>query len=268
MVKEILSAAFLENGIDILDILGAPGETRIEREDGTLIIVNPLREDFIAIAVSIQNIRPQNIVGNFLEFIVFTLCTVIFGIYASYVAVYDFKFKTYKILSVQYLQSEIIAGKLLSIIITMVFVLATAAFIVFIGSFFINSFVRIHVPIDEFAIDFLNYEHGLLLQALLSFCILIFYIILGFSIAFMSKTMIIPIIGLLLYGFFIPMLGPFDFRNIFSLFAHQVFSFSARFVMVSPIPVNGYLGGAFIIMTALGLMLLTIYVANKHSLFN
>ena len=85
--------AYKENGIDIVEALQEPNNIYVE--DNSKITSNPLKDDFISLAIAIQNLKPRNIISNTLEYLVFVFCTLIFGIYAAYVATYDFKYKTY-----------------------------------------------------------------------------------------------------------------------------------------------------------------------------
>lgn len=257
---------YIENNIDILEALGEPINRVVQGSSVT--IDNPIRADFTNLAISIQNIMPQNVIGNFLEFIIFVFCTVIFGIYAGYIASYDYKFKTYKIVSTKYSQLYIIFGKILSIIFAMIITIGFTILAVFFGSFFVVNLISSYIPINEFTIDILNFEHGLYIQMLLSFFILVFYTIVGFSIAYISKTVITTTIILFLYGFIFPILGVYDFRNIFAYFAYEVFTFNARFVMVLPMQINVYLGVAIVIFTIVIALAVVLVAAKNRSAYN
>jgi hypothetical protein len=257
--------SYKEQGIDIVKALGEVN--RVYVEGNTKVVSNPIKEDFIELSVSIRNLEPQNVIPNTLEFVVFVFCTLAFGIYASYVASYDFKYKTHKFISIRSNQKEILLGKLLSIIIVMALTLAAALIVTFTGSFLVKSIVAGKVPVENFSIELFNYENGLLPQLVLVFFVLLFYIIVGFSVGFILKGMVIPSIGLLLYGLLIPILGKYDFRNIFSYFSHGVFSFNARFVMFTPIPINETAGISILAATQVILLLVLLQTADRRSAY-
>lgn len=258
--------AYKENGIDIVEALQEPNNIYVE--DNSKITSNPLKDDFISLAIAIQNLKPRNIISNTLEYLVFVFCTLIFGIYAAYVATYDFKYKTYKFVSVGNNQRDIVLGKLLSVIAVMIGTMSFILIFTFIGSLVVNPIVAAKVPVKNFTIDIFNYEHGIIPQLILSFIVMLFYVIVGFSLGFILKSMVIPTIGLLLYGLLIPVLGAYDFRNIFSYFSYQVFTFTARFVMFEPIPINGMIGILLTLATVVCLFVLLFTVAGKRSAYH
>ena len=76
-------------GIDIIEALQA--DNNITVDGNTTFTDNPLKEDFVNLAISIQNLKPNNVIANTLEYITFVFCTLVFGIYASHIATYDYK---------------------------------------------------------------------------------------------------------------------------------------------------------------------------------
>ena len=258
--------AFEEAGIDIIEALSAPNITYAV--DGMRFIGNPLRDDFTSLSISIQNLYVQNAIGNFLEFIVFVFCTLLFGIYSSYIAVYDYKFKTFKFKRVKNSHIEMFLGKLLSIVIVMVSTILFSALVVGIGSIAVRNFLVTQVPIGDFAINIFNYERGLIIQFSLSFLVILFYIALGFSIAVIFKNMILSTILLLVYGLLLPILGAYDFRNIISYFSHQTFAFTGRFVMFHPSVINPYVGILFLVLTFVSLLALSMGILMKRSSYD
>jgi hypothetical protein len=169
---------------------------------------------------------------------------------------------------VQNSQIEILVGKFLSIIFVMFATLTTVLIINFIGSFIVNSIISNQVPVENFTIDIFNYTNGITLQLLLSILVITFYIIIGFSISFLLKNMIFPSIILLLYGLLLPVLGAYDFRNIFSYFSHKVFNFTARFEMFTPKPINEINAILIIILTIIVLISITFIISKKRSSYN
>lgn len=254
---------YKEQGLDIVESLKETNERYVE--GNSTFVSNPLKDDFIELSISIQSLGYQNVISNTLEYIIFVFCTIAFGIYASYVATYDFKYKTYKVISVYKNQASIILGKLLSIIFVMITTLAISLLITFCGSFLVKASVRNKVPIDNFQIDIFKYENSLLAQVLLAIFILLFYIIVSFAIGYILKNMIVPTIALLLYSLIIPILGKYDFRNIFSCFSHYIFSFKARFVMFTPKPIHNVVGLLILLITIILMLSIVLYMANKRS---
>ena len=257
---------YIELEIDIVEALSRPNIRTVE--DGVTTITNPIRDDFVNLSISVQNMMPQNVASNFLEFAIFVFCAVLFGIYAGYVAVYDYKYKTFKVLSINYSQKDIIIGKIASIIVIMAVVIFVSLIVVFIGSFFVRDLAASRLPIDEFALDILNYEHSLIKQLLLSFAVLAFHTIIGFSIGFISKTMVAPTIAVLLFSFVVPILGAYDPRNIISYLTHEFFSFVSRFVMFTPADINVYLGIIVIFLITSTLLAASAFISKKRSRYN
>ncbi|MFV0314707.1 MAG: hypothetical protein ACK5I7_06330 [Anaerotignum sp.] len=257
---------YIEQGIDIIESLQA--ENNIVVDGNTTFTDNPLKEDFVNLAISIQNLKSNNVIANTLEYITFVFCTLIFGIYASHIATYDFKYKTHKSMSVHYEQNEIVIGKLLSIIIVMVSTLAIALLFTFFASFAVNIMIKNTVPVENFTIDIFNYQHTLLSQCSFVFAVLSFYIVVGFSMAYILKSMVIPSITLLLYTLLLPILGAYDFRNVISHFSHSLFSFTARFNMFKPEPIDNLLGILILVGSASILFGLLLIIANKRSSYD
>lgn len=258
---------FVEDGFDIVEIL-REDLTVIYQEDGSFSIDNPLKFDFINLAISIQNLAPKNIVSNTLEYIVFVFGTLIFGIYAGYLATHDFKSKTYKFISIKNPQMAIIIGKLITAVIIKVTTLGFVLIFTFICSFIVKAIIRNHIPIHLFAIDVFNYDYGLTVQLMLTFFVLVLYICIGFSLGFIFKSIIVPTITLFTYGLILPILGAYDLRNIVSHFAHQFFSFRGRFVMFTPIQINSFLGAIIILFTIVFFLALTFLVVKKRSAYD
>lgn len=257
--------SYNEEGINIIDSLKEKNNIYID--GNTVTEDNPLKQDFIELAISINNLEPQNIISNTLEYILFVFCTVLFGIYSSYIATYDFKYKQYKNLSVNVEQYKIILGKILSVIIVMLTTLSVSLVITFFGSFSVKSIVANKVPIEQYTISTFNYDNGLFLQLILVFFILLFYIILGFFIGFILKSMVIPATSLLIYGFIMPVLGKYDYRNIFSYFSNKVFSFKARFVIFAPQSINEVLGITIVVMTQIILLAILLFITKRRSAY-
>jgi hypothetical protein len=256
-------ANYKEQGIDIVEALEKPSENQIN--GNARISNNPLKDDFIELAISIQNLKPQNVVSNTLEYLVFVFCTFIYGIYACNIASYDFKYKTYKNQALQFAQSALLVGKLLSIIFVMFITMSIILLVAFCGSFFIHSLIVNQIPVETYTIDIFNYETGIILQLLFSFLVILFYIIMGFSLGWIFKSSFIPSVGLLLYGFIIPILGAYDFRNIFSYFSHKVFTFTARFVMFNPKPIDESFAIILILTICTLFITLILFLSTKRS---
>lgn len=97
---------------------------------------------------------------------------------------------------------------------------------------------------------------------------LLFYIIAGFSLAFLFKSMIVPTVVLMVHGLLVPVLGAYDFRNIFSFFAHQVFNFTGRFRMFQALPINEFTGMAAVVLSVAVFLTLCYVTASKRSAHN
>lgn len=256
---------YQEQGIDIVGELEAPLEKTV---DGNVVTNNnAIKEDFIQLALAVQNIKSSNILGNTLEYMVFVFCTLIFSIYACFIATYDFRYKTYKNLAIKFNQIEIIMGKLLSCTLIMISSILLALVVSYIGIHVIDFLVRKKVPIDNFSINTFNYENGVIPQLFFVFAVLIFYIVVGFAMAYVTKNMIAPAILLLLYGLMVPILGKYDFRNIISYFSQKLFTFTARFVMFEAKTIDPLFGILLIVSTIVLLLFLCVTVSKRRSAY-
>ena len=257
---------YIENGIDVIDALAEDNLSYMDQN--SKITNNPIKEDYINLAIAIQNIEPLNAISNTFEYFIFVFGTLIFGIYAAYVSTYDFKYKTYKFVSSQYTQEEIIAGKIGSIICYMFLSIFIMVLLSYILSFPVKYFVSKEVPIRDFIVPELEYSNSLLLQAVFSISVLVLYIIIGFSIGFITKNMLPITLFLLLYTLLIPVLGAYDIKNIISYFAHKVFNFKSRFVIFQPTEISEILGVSIIIGIILILWMIMKIISSKRSKFN
>ena len=146
---------YRELGIDIAEALSEPSESYVK--GNTRVVTNILKDDLISLILAIQSIKPNNIVGSTLEYLIFVFCTLVFGIYASYVATYDFKYKTYKLVAVRYRQPDIVTGKLIAVSLVMAGTLVTILFIAYFVSYVINAIVEKQIPVESYLMDIPDY---------------------------------------------------------------------------------------------------------------
>lgn len=256
---------YKENGIDIIEALK---ETNYTVVDGNSSVCNnPLKEDFVTLAISIQNLNHHNIISNSLEYFIFVFGTLTFGIYAAYIATYDYKYKTHKFFSIKYKQSEILAGKFLSIFLILLGSLFLIGAVSYLSSPLLKYFVEKSVPIEKYTIPGLSYERSLTLQIIFTIALLCFYIIISYVIGFILKNMFPITIFLLLYTLLIPVLGKYDAKNIFSFFARKVFTFKARFVVFQPTEIPPAHGIIVIILMLLSASI-ALFATSKRSAYN
>ena len=254
---------YIENGLDIIESLKETNYVVTERN--TSITSNPLKEDFVNLAISIQNLDANSIISNSLEYFIFVFGTLIFGIYAAYVATYDYKFHTHKFFSSQYKQSELLTGKLLSIFIVLFGSLFLLGVIAYCASPILKWQVRKTVPIEKYMIPDLSYENHLLIQILFTIALLGFYIIISYTAAFILKNMLPVTIFLLLYTLLIPVLGKYDVKNICSFFAQKIFSFKARFVVFQATDISPACGVAVIALMLFASCIALFFTSKRSS---
>lgn len=256
---------YLENGLDIVKSLK---ETNYTVADGNSTITsNPLKEDFIALSVSIQNLNSANMISNSLEYFIFVFGTILFGVYAAYVATYDFKYRTHKTFSVKYKQPELLSGKLLSIFLVLAGSLCLLGASAYAVSPLLKYLVRKTVPTEKFVIPDLACEKDIVLQLLFALALLGFYMIVSFAAGYLIKNMLPVTIFLFLYTLLIPVLGKYDIKNICSFFASKIFSFQARFVIFEPAKISPSLGLG-IAACILALAFFTMFAASKRSQYH
>ncbi len=256
---------YIENGLDIIESLK---ETNyVVTEGNTSITSNPLKEDFVNLAISIQNLDGTSIVSNSLEYFIFVFGTLIFGIYAAYVATYDYKFHTHKFFSSQYKQNELLTGKLLSIFLVLFSSLLLLGTIAYCASPILKWLVRKTVPTEKYALPGLSYENHLWIQILFTVALLGFYILISYTVAYILKNMIPITIFLLLYTLLIPVLGKYDVKNICSFFAQKIFSFKARFVVFQATDISPACGASVIVLMLL-VAGIALFFTSKRSAYN
>lgn len=256
---------YKDNGIDIIEALKETNYTVVDGNSS--VSSNPLKEDFVTLAISIQNLNHHNIISNTLEYFIFVFGTLMFGIYSAYVATYDYKYKTHKFFSIKYKQYEILTGKFLSIFLVLLGSLFLIGAISYFTSPLLKYFVKKSVPIEKYIIPGLSYDCSLTLQILFTIALLGFYIIISYSIGFLLKSMFPITIFLLLYTLLIPVLGKYDIKNICSFFAHKVFTFKARFVVFQPLKISPVYG--IIVITLMVLFAcIILFATSQRSAYN
>lgn len=256
---------YKDNGIDIIEALKETNYTVVDGNSS--VSSNPLKEDFVTLAISIQNLNHHNIISNTLEYFIFVFGTLMFGIYSAYVATYDYKYKTHKFFSIKYKQYEILTGKFLSIFLVLLGSLFLIGAISYFTSPLLKYFVKKSVPIEKYIIPGLSYERSLTLQIIFTIALLGFYIIISYVIGFILKNMFPITIFLLLYTLLIPVLGKYDAKNIFSFFARKVFTFKARFVVFQPTEIPPAYGIIVIILMLLSANI-ALFATSKRSAYN
>ncbi|MCL1925222.1 MAG: hypothetical protein FWF50_06535 [Defluviitaleaceae bacterium] len=247
----------IEQGLDILEHLSIPHVIHDGLGTG-ITIENTLHFDFVQLSIALQNISPRNIISGFLEYIIFVICAIIFGIYASYIGTFDYKSKTHKFFSVSNSQWEIAISKILSLIFVMVLTILISILFVFASSFLLREIIIERYNLERFIINMLNYDNSLFIQIIFSFSIIIFYMVICFFISFVTKNMIFSTIFIIFFVAVIPFLGAYDPRNVIAYFSHHIFNFESRFVMNNAIPIDVTKG----IMSILATVFLTILVSN------
>lgn len=256
---------YKENGIDIIEALKETNYTVVDGNSS--VSSNPLKEDFVSLAVSIQNLNHHNIISNSLEYFIFIFGTLVFGIYAAYIATYDYKYKTHKFFSIKYKQSEILTGKLLSLFLVLFSSLFLIGTVSYFSSSLLKYFVKKCVPIENYTIPGLSYERSLALQIIFTIALLGFYIIISYVVGFIFKNMFPITIFLLVYTLLLPVLGKYDIKNIFSFFAHKVFTFKARFVIFQPTEISPAYGIIVLILILLSACI-SLFAVSKRSAYN
>lgn len=256
---------YKDNGMDIISALEEENYTVVN--GNSQITSNPLKEDFVNLAVSIQNLDRENIISTSLEYFIFVFGTLIFGIYAAYVATYDYKYKTHKFFSIKYKQREIVTGKLLSVLIVLLFSLFLMSILSYIASPVLKYLVGRSVPVDKYVIPGMSYDTNLALQLCFTIAFLGFYIVISYTVGLLFKNMFPITIFLLLYTLLIPVLGKYDIKNIFSFFAHKIFAFKARFAAFQPTEISNATGIAILVFMLMAACIL-MAASSKRSLYN
>lgn len=257
---------YIENGIDIIEAL--KDDNIVYANQNSSITNNPIKEDYINLAISIQNVLPMNAISNTYEYFLFVFGTLIFGIYSAYIAAYDFKFRTYKIISTMYSQNEILLGKICSIFILIFVSMVFMAALAWGFSYPVKFLISNKLPINEYLIPGLKYTNSILEQFIFAVAILVLYTIIGFSISYITKNMLPVTLILSLYTLLIPTLGAYDLKNIISYFAHKVFDFQSRFVIFEPVEISSFWGAVILVSIVTFLLILVKIISLNRSKYN
>lgn len=257
---------YIDGGMDITEELEK--DNVVYEDQNSRISNNPIKEDYTNLAVSIQNIEPLNVVSNTYEYFLFVFGTLIFGIYSAYVAAYDFKFKTYKVISASYSQNEIIIGKICSLFFFQFLSMVCMAVMAWGLSFPVKYLVSGKIPINEYSIPMLGHAGHIVLQFIFVMATLILYTIIGFSIGYIAKNMLPVTFLLFLYTLLIPSLGAYDLKNIVSYFAHKIFDFQSQFVIFDPVSISAFWGIVVLVSIATLLLLSVKVISLKRSRYD
>lgn len=240
---------YIQNGMDVQQHLEDPLE--VTNQDNATYVDNPIKYDYLDLAISIRNVKPAYILSNTLEYLVFVFCTFLFAVYSIYIATYDFRFGTFKLKCVDTHTFQLVVGKLLSIFYVVFFCFVFVWMISYVMSFFLQMHLSNALPIGDFDLDIFVYQHNVFYQLLFSYVTVCFYVVLGFLLGFIFKSALIPIVVFCVYGFALPVLGKYDFVNIIAYFSNKVFSFEGQFSMFEPIAIHNAVGILILSVTTL-----------------
>lgn len=258
---------YRDNNVDIVDALSEDNVYYMDRN--SKVTNNPIKEDYLNLAIAIKNIEPLNAVSNTLEYFLFVFGTLIFGIYAAYVSSYDFKYRMFKVFSANYSQGQILFGKIGSIIGGMCASIAYMTFLAYLLSFVIKFFVENKIAVKEYIIPTMEYVHtNITIQIIFAVLLLTFYIMVGFSIGFIFKNMLPATLLFLIYTLFVPVMGAYDIKNIVSFFAHKIFNFKSRFIIFEATEISDAVGIAILLGIMIGLGIIVGIVSFRRSRYN
>ncbi len=250
---------YIDNGIDIEKIIY---EESIDISEEEINIYNTLHFDYKDLLISIDNIKPKNLVSNVMEYTVFVFCTFIFGIYGIHMALYDFNNGTIKNKIVMSNKNDILISKNIVGFFTIFILLITICIFGYISSVFIGYLVDIEKYNLIYDININTQNTNIIIQFIFSYLILCLYFLIGFVLALTVKNSRASIIIFTVYSFLIPILGKYDLRNIIASIAIRIFTFRANFEIYNPISVDAYLG-IFILLA-----LFCLFVVLEFVIFN
>lgn len=254
-----------QDGIDIESSLRAPNT--VKKEDGFIIVDNPLKYDYMELSNNVHNLNPKYVISNTLEYMIFVFCTFTFAIYGAYIAAYDYKYKMYKTKTNRKELAYTIISKLLSMLLAIFLVVMLTSFMAYILSFFFNEKLKDSVPLDDFFFEDFGYKSNMLIQIFFSIIVTFIYGMWGFLIGFLCKNISIPTIVFAMYGFVVPILGKYDLRNIISNLSHEIFDFKGRFQMFEPIKVNNFLCIMYLVLYTLIPIFISVFIGKRRSLY-
>lgn len=257
--------SYKENNMDILEALKEENDP--VKNGNTTITNNPIKEDFLKLATSIQNLDQGYIISNSLEYFIFVFGTMIFGIYAAYIATYDYKYRIHKFFSIKYKPIELLIGKILSTLLVLLLNILVMGLISYFASPILKSLVNREVPIENFIIPGLEYNNNIGLQLIFTISLLGFYILISCIISYILKNMLPCTLFIIAYTILIPVLGKYDIKNIYSFFAHKIFSFQSRFRIMDAIEISPICGIGFIVLMIISSFIALIAI-SKRSLYS
>ncbi len=228
---------------------------------------NPLRFGLSQVGKYLNITNPNYFLHSALELLAFLMGPLIFGIYGAHIANYDYKHKLIKVKAAKVAWAKHILAKQIVSLISIAIIIGVSILIVrFLTEI---SFEFLTASIDkEFFATAMPYFKSSILTKILA-CILgnFLFSTIGFTIALISKSLIVPTVVLFTYNIFVPSLGKYDIRNIFKNIGHEIFEFhSTTFQLLYPeYPVSFKLSVTIIFCIMLLLLILNWFIAKNQT---
>ncbi len=267
---------YIQEGEDYWSELQKPLEI-IEQKNsnGTITIEanNPIKYELKKTIDRLSLISKNNYPSTLLEVLTFLFGPILFPIIGYYYGNYEYRHGTVKIKAIQANWAHILFAKCqILFIFAATLVITISLLAVLSGNIIVTSIMPHNFPIQDKNLLMLGIESvgkpELLMQMILSIFLISTYMIIGFTVAIVSKKLWYPVLALLIYNLFIPVLGAYDFKNLVSVMGHKVFEFKGFFKLFDPVGNVGFVNSIGIIGVVLVACILTVcVVAKKQSKF-
>ena len=251
-----------QNGVTLEEALATPvGQTS---EGGMNTVDNVLRFDYENAAAALNSLHPVAATVHALEFATFIVFPVLFAVYGIVTSTYDYRYQTWKVKVAAHGWPRILISKagslVLAIGVAMVTVVVTGlALAAVVGRFFAPE-----VPAELAGVE-INRVGALLPGVAVALASCVFFGLVGLALGTIFRSAIAPLIGFLVVNFIVPILSPFDPRNLLSALGHQAFTFEGPFQLVEPRSVSPGLSALGLVAVVLALLALAWLLSARRS---
>jgi hypothetical protein len=255
------------HGESIKDAMAAPSIVT-EQSDGfgsnSMTVENTLRYDYDQTALLLFMNNPKNLPSQALELISFVIIPIVFGIYGTYLATYDHKYKTIKIKALQNNWVQVIISKQLSVLGFSIVILPIILLCSYVFGWIVYPATVNGIPTDIFILEKTPVEN-LLMQYLLCLTICNIFSTLGFLLGTALKSFIASSMIIIAYNVFIPVLGKYDLKNIIAVLGHKVFNFNGSFKLFEPKQTSLMEASLYVITVVVFSSAVTYYISTRQS---
>lgn len=227
--------ASAREGITLAQALSQPVSVTPIGDQGESI-TNILRYDYESAQSSLGSLHGLTTPTNVLELLTFIGAPLIGTVYAILVLTFDYKHRTIRLRATRHPLAQLQGAKLVSAVIANVALLAVALLAALPVGALLRARLAGQYDLSVFGEITARTSAGALLTGVaVSLAVVAFFCCLGASLGLVFRRALAPIVIFVVWNLLVPVLTPYDPRNLWSLVGHRAFDFTGTFVLVRPV---------------------------------